>query len=148
MTLTAAVNGLRVNTYSNAQGPDWFPRVSPCRLGLPAGYTQPAHVLAVTLPQIGPTGGLSLSVETAHVILIFIIVEVGCYCRTGFACSQRPQCHFGKTHSQRSLSNAAQPACTQSVETQPWGGSLRPTRRTSSHLLFHHFAWSKEAFLL
>lgn len=67
---------------------------------------------------------LLLSMQTAHITLIFIIVEVGVIIGQAFACSICPQCHFGKTNSQRPLSDAVWPLCTHCSETLSWEGSL------------------------
>ena len=107
MTLTVAVSGLRVNTRQNVWGPGWFPEVSLCRLRPSADQMScPAIFLSVTPPEMGTTGDLSWYLWKWHVLLLFflfpqyiiffstvqhdacvvlmfITMEVGCYCRTG-----------------------------------------------------------------
>lgn len=120
MTLTAAVNGLRVNTHAECTGP----RLVPWRESLSPGATcriraaRPAVFLSVTLPQTGPTGGRLSYLWKVRVALIFIIVEVGCYCRTSLClCCMSPVPLWKNTFSKAPF------RC--SPASLPWGGSLR-----------------------
>lgn len=137
------MNGLGVNIYSEGTGPrlvPWSVSLSPQATCRPNAVCS-AIFLSVTLSQIGPTGGLFWNLWKLHIILIFIIVEVGCYCRTSLCLlcmsptalwkskfSKAPFCSSASLHTL-----LGDPAPGRKPET---------AKRTPSHLLFCDFAWS------
>ena len=131
MTLTGAVSGLRVNTYSEGTGPRlvcWSEFLSPGATYWP--NEPPRHLsLCDTTQNRTHWRPLLVSVEIAHVILILITVEeVGCYCRTSLYLLHPSSVPLWKSKFSKAPFRCSSAFLLLGLETLSQGGTLRQPR--------------------